>query len=127
MAQIIRGQRNKQIAADLGIGEKTVKVHRARVMSKMAVRSVAELVRLGIRTDVSTTLLDHAMRIGNSGVQNPCPQYIPPMVQKSHGERFRDVTTSATTLTSRPTETTLRMRSPKEMTQLSNIFAETLT
>jgi FixJ family two-component response regulator len=37
---------NKQIASELGIGEKTVKVHRARVMEKMRAGSVAELVRL---------------------------------------------------------------------------------
>jgi FixJ family two-component response regulator len=43
---VIRGDRNKQIAANLGISEKTVKVHRGRVMDKMEVRSVAELVRL---------------------------------------------------------------------------------
>ncbi len=43
---VIRGRRNKQIAADLGISEKTVKVHRGRVMDKMEVRSVAQLVRL---------------------------------------------------------------------------------
>lgn len=52
MAQVIRGRLNKQIAADLGTGEKTVKVHRARVMSKMMVRSVAELVQLGARVGV---------------------------------------------------------------------------
>jgi FixJ family two-component response regulator len=49
MEGVIRGQLNKQIAADLGNGEKTVKVHRERMMSKMAVRSVAELVRVVIR------------------------------------------------------------------------------
>ena len=43
---VIGGCLNKQIAAALGISEKTVKVHRARVMEKMEVRSVAELVRL---------------------------------------------------------------------------------
>jgi len=37
---------NKQIAAQLGAAEKTVKVHRGRVMFKMRVRSVAELVTL---------------------------------------------------------------------------------
>jgi FixJ family two-component response regulator len=37
---------NKQIAAKLGTAEKTVKVHRARVMNKMSVRSVAELTRI---------------------------------------------------------------------------------
>ena len=40
------GRLNKQIAADLGIAEKTVKVHRGRAMAKMRVRSVAELVHL---------------------------------------------------------------------------------
>jgi FixJ family two-component response regulator len=43
---------NKQIAAELGIGEKTVKVHRARVMEKMRAGSVAELVRLADRVGV---------------------------------------------------------------------------
>ncbi|MGO4391690.1 response regulator transcription factor [Variovorax sp. M-6] len=43
---VLRGRLNKQIAGDMGIAEKTVKVHRARVMEKMGVRSVAELVRL---------------------------------------------------------------------------------
>jgi len=46
MERVIRGWLNKQIAADLGIAEKTVKVHRGQVMHKMAVRSVAELVRV---------------------------------------------------------------------------------
>jgi FixJ family two-component response regulator len=43
---IVTGKLNKQIAGDLGTVEQTVKVHRARVMQKMRVRSVAELVRL---------------------------------------------------------------------------------
>lgn len=45
MAWVITGALNKQIAAGLGIVEQTVKVHRARVMEKMHVHSVAELVR----------------------------------------------------------------------------------
>ena len=45
MAWVITGALNKQIAAYLGIAEKTVKVHRGRVMEKMRVTSVAELVR----------------------------------------------------------------------------------
>ena len=45
-ALVVTGMLNKQIAAALGIGEKTVKVHRARVMEKMRAGSVAELVRL---------------------------------------------------------------------------------
>ncbi len=46
MAWVITGALNKQIAGHLGISEKTVKVHRGRVMEKMHIASVAELVRL---------------------------------------------------------------------------------
>ena len=46
MRFILTGRLNKQIGYALGISEKTVKVHRARVMEKMGVESVAELVRL---------------------------------------------------------------------------------
>jgi len=46
MTLVVLGRPNKLIAAELGIAEKTVKVHRGRVMTKMGVRSVAELVRL---------------------------------------------------------------------------------
>lgn len=46
MTFVIGGWLNKQIGADLGIAEKTVKVHRGRVMDKMGVHTVAELVRL---------------------------------------------------------------------------------
>ncbi len=51
-AHVVTGMLNKQIAAALGIGEKTVKVHRARVMEKMRAGSVAELVRLADRIGV---------------------------------------------------------------------------
>ncbi len=44
--EVARGRLNKQIAAMLGTAEKTVKVHRARVMEKLGVDSVADLVRL---------------------------------------------------------------------------------
>jgi FixJ family two-component response regulator len=43
---VIAGRLNKQIAFNLGIAEKTVKVHRGRMMSKLRVRSVAELVHM---------------------------------------------------------------------------------
>ena len=46
LERVIAGQLNKQIAGDLGTGEHTIKVHRARVMEKMKVESLAELVRL---------------------------------------------------------------------------------
>ena len=58
LAHVVEGRLNKQIAGDLGTVEKTIKVHRARMMEKMRVRSVAELVRLmeraGIRPDMPT-------------------------------------------------------------------------
>jgi len=44
-SQVVQGRLNKQIAADLGTREKTIKVHRARVMTKMGARSLPELVR----------------------------------------------------------------------------------
>jgi FixJ family two-component response regulator len=46
MELVITGLLNKQIAAELGAAEKTIKVHRGRVMQKMKVTSVAELVRI---------------------------------------------------------------------------------
>jgi FixJ family two-component response regulator len=45
MQLIVTGMLNKQIAGELGTAEKTVKVHRGRVMEKLGVTSVAELVR----------------------------------------------------------------------------------
>lgn len=45
-ARVVTGMLNKQIAHDLGVGLKVIKVHRARVMEKMRAASVAELVRL---------------------------------------------------------------------------------
>ncbi len=45
-ALVVTGMLNKQIGAELGIAEKTVKMHRARVMEKMRAGSLAELVRL---------------------------------------------------------------------------------
>jgi len=54
---VVSGLLNKQVAFDLGITEKTVKVHRARVMQKMGAQSLADLVRfaekLGIRSSAS--------------------------------------------------------------------------
>jgi FixJ family two-component response regulator len=50
---VVAGKLNKQIAGDLGTVEQTVKAHRAQVMEKMRVRSVAELVRLTQRCGIS--------------------------------------------------------------------------
>jgi FixJ family two-component response regulator len=49
---VVTGILNKQIALKLGIAEKTVKVHRGRIMEKLCVDSVAELVRLAEKAGV---------------------------------------------------------------------------
>ncbi|WP_217591187.1 response regulator transcription factor [Burkholderia sp. GbtcB21] len=55
---VVTGRLNKQVAADLGIAEKTIKIHRARVMEKMEAASLADLVRLAekIGIGVSTSV-----------------------------------------------------------------------
>lgn len=52
MALVVTGMLNKQIAFKLGTVEKTIKVHRARVMEKMGVGSIAELVRLAEKINI---------------------------------------------------------------------------
>jgi FixJ family two-component response regulator len=49
LTRVVAGRLNKQIAGELGIVEKTIKVHRGRMMGKMGVRTVADLVRLVAR------------------------------------------------------------------------------
>jgi FixJ family two-component response regulator len=46
LAEIVAGQRNKQAAYSLGIAERTVKLHRSRVLEKMGADSLADLVRM---------------------------------------------------------------------------------
>jgi FixJ family two-component response regulator len=46
LAHVVGGKLNKQIAFDLGTAERTIKAHRASIMDKLGVQSVAELVRL---------------------------------------------------------------------------------
>jgi len=57
MACVTGGLMNKQIAAEIGVTENTIKVHRGNVTKKMGARSVAELVRmadiLGVRRTTS--------------------------------------------------------------------------
>jgi FixJ family two-component response regulator len=55
MTHVIAGRLNKQIAGDLGTVEKTIKVHRGRVMEKLGVRSVADLVRLAEKAGIFRT------------------------------------------------------------------------
>lgn len=55
LTHVIAGKRNKVIAAEIGTTEKTVKVHRGRIMEKMKVRSVADLVRAADRLGIKPT------------------------------------------------------------------------
>ncbi|CAG4893588.1 response regulator transcription factor [Paraburkholderia gardini] len=52
MVLVLRGRLNKQVASELGAAEKTIKIHRARVMEKMKARSIVELVRLAEKAGV---------------------------------------------------------------------------
>ena len=61
---VAAGLLNKQVAGQLGMSEKTVKVHRARVMQKMQAGSLAELVRMAERLEQSTPLEFAAARWG---------------------------------------------------------------
>ena len=51
MGLVASGKPNRQIAGELGLSEKTVEVHRARIMSKMGAHSVAELVRMALTVE----------------------------------------------------------------------------
>ena len=53
LTHVVAGRLNKQIAADLGTVEKTVKGHRSRMMEKMGVRTVADLVRMAARAGIA--------------------------------------------------------------------------
>jgi FixJ family two-component response regulator len=52
LGHVIAGKLNKQIAADLGTGQQNIKIHRGRLMRKLGVTSVAELVRVAERLGV---------------------------------------------------------------------------
>lgn len=55
MDLVVNGRANKVIAADLNLSQRTVEIHRARVMEKMQAASLAHLVRMVIAADESST------------------------------------------------------------------------
>lgn len=55
LRHLLSGKRNKQIAAELGTVEKTIKVHRARIMQKVQAPSLATLIRLAERAGIART------------------------------------------------------------------------
>ncbi len=54
LSHVVKGRLNKQIAADLGIHERTVKLHRTSITTKLGVQSVAELTRLADEAGIFT-------------------------------------------------------------------------
>jgi FixJ family two-component response regulator len=58
LARVIAGRLNKQIAAELGVSEITVKVHRGQAMRKMGTRSLADLVRMAGKLKLPATASD---------------------------------------------------------------------
>ena len=52
LTHVVAGRLNKQIAGDLGTVEKTIKVHRGRVMEKLGVRTVVDLVRMAEKAGI---------------------------------------------------------------------------
>ena len=66
MALVVKGLLNKQIAFEFGTAEKTIKVHRARVMAKMEADSLAELVRVAARVGIGENLIAHKIAAARS-------------------------------------------------------------
>jgi FixJ family two-component response regulator len=66
LTHVITGRLNKQIAADLGTVEKTIKLHRGRMMQKMGVRTVADLVRIAQRGGIQPSDGDTMSGIGRA-------------------------------------------------------------
>lgn len=62
LKRVVAGKRNKQIAAELGTVEKTIKAYRGRVMEKMQASSLAELVLLAKRAGIATTSRLHSTK-----------------------------------------------------------------
>jgi FixJ family two-component response regulator len=55
LGYVVAGKLNRQTGAELGTVEKTIKVHRARIMQKMQVQSLAELVQMAMRAGITST------------------------------------------------------------------------
>jgi FixJ family two-component response regulator len=53
LTHVVAGRLNKQIAGDMGTVEKTIKVHRSRMMEKLGIRMVADLVRMAEKLNLS--------------------------------------------------------------------------
>ena len=85
---VVAGRLNKQTAADLGIVEKTVKVHRARVMEKMGASSLAELVTMAARTDLAGRLANPQFVTGSQGTLRDSGSSLPKERQFRHKKQL---------------------------------------
>jgi FixJ family two-component response regulator len=83
-ALVVTGRLNKQIAADLGTAEQTVKVHRGRIMQKLGAGSVAELVRFAERIAGQpwAAVFSPATRPKDGSPSEPGAGEMPPVVPK---------------------------------------------
>ena len=70
VARVATGALNKQIAADLGISEVTVKVYRANAMRKLRAKSVAELVRIAVQAEPLTAFPNEVGKTESGGLPN---------------------------------------------------------
>jgi FixJ family two-component response regulator len=67
--EVVHGKANKVVALEFGISEKTVEVHRARVMQKLGANSLAELVRMDLLAQQPTDSM--LLRVARSATQSP--------------------------------------------------------
>lgn len=67
MQMLLTGLLNKQVGAELGMAEKTVKLHRGRIMRKIGVVSVAELVRVAANAGVTVPKTVSAIAVRSQG------------------------------------------------------------
>ena len=70
VARVAAGAFNKQIAAELGISEVTVKVYRASVMRKLRAKSVAELVRIAVQAEPLSAFPNEVSKTESCGLPN---------------------------------------------------------
>lgn len=95
-ARILRGERNKQIAAALDSQEATVKVHRSRLMRKLEVRTLADLLHIGSEVEAllpeqpaSPPAVPAGARSGTHATAGPAP--VDPALHRMHAEVPRRV------------------------------------
>ncbi|MFO1302092.1 MAG: response regulator [Burkholderiales bacterium] len=67
LAAVVEGKLNKQIAANLGVVEQTIKFHRARIMERVGARTVAELMHMAAKAGIGPATAERPPPSGHSG------------------------------------------------------------